>query len=50
MLSKYLDHATPAQVVVQVFGGHSVEASHPYLSTASGRRSHSGCGRRRPGP
>ena len=31
MLSKYFDHATPAQVVVQVFGGHSVEASHPFF-------------------
>ena len=31
MLSKCLDHATPAQIVVQVFGGHSVEASHPFF-------------------
>ena len=31
MLPKYLDHATPAQIVVQVFGGHSVEASHPFF-------------------
>ena len=31
MLSKCLDHATPTQVVVQVFGGHPVEPSHPFL-------------------
>ena len=29
MLSKCLDHATPAQVVVQVFGGHPVKSLHP---------------------
>ena len=31
MLPKYLDRATPAQIVVKVFGGHSVEASHPFF-------------------
>ncbi len=31
MLSKFLDHATPAQIVVQVFGGYSVESSHPFF-------------------
>ena len=31
MLSKCLDHATPAQRVVQVLGGHSVEASSPFF-------------------
>ena len=29
MLSECLDHATPAQIVVQVFGRHPVESSHP---------------------
>ena len=29
MLSECLDHATPAQRVVQVFGRHPVESSHP---------------------
>ena len=31
MLSECLDHATPAQRVVQVLGGHSVEASSPFF-------------------
>ena len=31
MLSKCLDHATPAQVVVQILGGHPMEPSHPFL-------------------
>ena len=31
MLSKCLDHATPAQVVVQILCGHPVEPSHPFL-------------------
>ena len=33
MLSEYLDHATPAQVVVQVLRGDPVEASHPFLQS-----------------
>ncbi len=31
MLSKCLDHTTPAQVVVQILGGHPMEPSHPFL-------------------
>ena len=33
MLSECLDHATPAQVVVQVFGSHPVEPSHPFFQS-----------------
>ncbi len=31
MLSECLDHATPAQIVVQILRGYPVEASHPFL-------------------
>lgn len=31
MLSEYLDHATPAQIVVQILRGYPVEQSHPFL-------------------
>ena len=31
MLSKCLDHATPAQVVFQVLGGHPMEPSYPFF-------------------
>ena len=33
MLSECLDHATPAQVMIQVFGGHPVESSHPFFQS-----------------
>ena len=36
MLSKCLDHATPAQVVVQGLCGHPMQPSHPFLQPRMG--------------
>ena len=36
MLSKCLDHATPAQVGVQILCGHPMEPSHPFLQPRMG--------------
>ena len=36
MLSQCLDHASPAQVVVQILRGHPVEPSHPFLQPRMG--------------